>query len=179
MINKLQTDITLRPWQTSDLDNLVRYANNPAIADMLTDLFPHPYTIEHGRAFIERAKQQDGIYLFAISRQGEAVGSIGLHPQTDVHRLNAELGYWLAEPYQGQGIMSRAIMLMLDFAFRSTAVERVFARPFGHNVASRRVLEKCGFELEAVFRETLIKKGIRQDEYIFAYRKSQWKREGV
>ena len=114
----------LRPWIKEDLQNLVRHANNWNIARNLTDQFPFPYTEEHGKAFIEFASKGDPIHIFAIDIKGESVGGIGIHPQDDIHRKNAELGYWLAEPFWGKGIMSAAINIILDFAFK-TAFEIV------------------------------------------------------
>ena len=80
--------------------------------------------------------------LFAIDVNGEAVGGIGLHPQTDIHRKNAELGYWLAEPFWGKGIVSKAILEIIEFGFKTYDIDRIFARPFGTNAASQKVLEK-------------------------------------
>ncbi len=45
----------LRPWKTSDLNDLVTFANNPKIANNLTDEFPHPYLEQHGKKFIKMA----------------------------------------------------------------------------------------------------------------------------
>lgn len=92
-------NFTLRPFTMNDLDGLVRYANNPKIADNLTDKFPHPYTTENGKMFITMATKNDPVNIFAIDINGEVSGGIGIHPQEDVHRKNAELGYWLAEPF--------------------------------------------------------------------------------
>src|SRR6266404_4874036 len=96
---------TLRPWHINDLDSLVKYANNKKIADNMTDQFPNPYSIEDGKKWIAIASQPYGGIgsgnannFLAIEINGEAVGGIGIHPLTDVYRINAELGYWLAEP---------------------------------------------------------------------------------
>ncbi len=89
----------LRTWRDSDLGSLVKFANNKKIADNLTDKFPYPYTEEYGKSFIDYTKTHHPPIVFAIDIEGLAVGGIGVHPQTDISRLNAELGYWLAEPY--------------------------------------------------------------------------------
>ncbi|MDB5263882.1 MAG: family N-acetyltransferase, partial [Adhaeribacter sp.] len=110
--------------------------------------------------------------IFAIEVNGEAAGGIGVHPQTDIQRKNAELGYWLAEPYWGKGIITKAIRQMVDFAFQHPDIERIFARPFGTNLASQRVLEKAGFILEARLHKTFFKNGIYEDELIYARRRT-------
>ena len=165
-------EIKLRPWELSDLTSLVKYANNPKIAGNMTDAFPSPYTEESGRAFISMAQKGVSAYLMAIEVEGEAVGGIGIHRQSDIMRKNAELGYWLAEPFWGQGIITAAIKDMVAYGFSHFEFTRIFARPFGNNVASQKVLQKAGFTLEATFEKTLIKNGELQDELIYAIRKT-------
>ena len=165
-------NINLRPWKTSDLANLVKYANNPNIAKNLTDKFPYPYTQENGMAFLEMISQHNPVQVFAIDLNGEAIGSIGLHPQDDIHRQNAEMGYWLAEPYWGKGIISKAIKQIIDYGFANFGINRIFARPFGSNIASQKVLEKNAFILEARLEKVLIKNGNPEDELIYALRRN-------
>lgn len=164
---------TIRPWHINDLESLVKYANNPKIAKNLTDGFPHPYTEEKGRAFIDMATKDNPIHIFAIDVNGEAVGGIGIHPQTDIHKRNAELGYWLAEPFWGKGIVTEAIKQVVKIAFDIYEIDRVFARPFGTNLASQKVLEKAGFKLEAKLEKTLIKNGEVLDELIYGVKRSE------
>src|SRR5688572_17125235 len=97
-------EFKLRPFREDDLASLVKYANNPKIAGNLTNQFPYPYTEEHGRKFIKMAMSHDPVRIHTIEINGEASGGIGVHPQDDVYCKNAELGYWLAEPYWGKGI---------------------------------------------------------------------------
>ena len=167
-------EFKLRAWNISDLDSLVKYANNWNIAKNLTDKFPFPYSENSGRAFIEFATKRDPIHIFAIDINGQAVGGIGIHPQDDIHRKNAELGYWLAEPFWGKGVISNAVKQSVDFAFDTFHIARVFARPFGTNLASQKVLEKNGFVLEGRFEKVLFKNNEYLDELIYAVRRENW-----
>lgn len=162
---------TLRPWHSSDLDSLVCHANNPRIAQNLMNRFPHPYTAENGAGFIATAMGSAPAKILAIAIEGEVVGGIGLHPQEDVYCKNAELGYWLAEPYWGKGIVTKAVVQMVTYGFQHFDITRIFARPFGTNAASQRVLEKAGFILEAKFEKTIYKNGAYLDELVYALRK--------
>jgi RimJ/RimL family protein N-acetyltransferase len=164
-------DFLLRPWNTEDLDSLVLFANNEKIAKFMTDLFPHPYTIEKGREFIEYASKGNPVNILAIEVDGQAAGGIGIHPQQDIHRKNAELGYWMAEPYWGKGIITKAVVQMVDYGFKNWDINRIFARPFGTNLASQKVLEKAGFVLEGRFEKNLFKNGEYIDELVYAFRR--------
>ncbi|GEN76039.1 GNAT family N-acetyltransferase [Chryseobacterium hagamense] len=171
----MEKEFRLRSWEKEDLGSLVKYADNLNIARNMTDRFPHPYSEKDGIGFIEFAMAADSAHIFAIEVDGEAAGGIGIHLQDDIHRRNAELGYWLGEPFWGMGIISRAIWQAVDFAFRNyEGIERIFARPFGSNTASQKVLEKNGFIPEARFAKTLIKNGELEDELVYAVRRENF-----
>jgi RimJ/RimL family protein N-acetyltransferase len=161
----------LRPWSINDLESLVHHANNPKIARFMTDGFPHPYSSENGKAFIEFATKAEPVHIFAIDVSGKAVGGIGIHPQSDIMKKNAELGYWLGEEYWGKGIITSAIKEMVTFAFNAYDITRLYARPFGTNTASQHVLEKAGFKLEARIEKNIFKNGEFLDECIYAVRR--------
>lgn len=161
----------LRPFTLNDLESLVQQANNPKIAMFMTDRFPHPYTKQDGENFIAFANQDDPVHIFAIDVDGKAVGGIGIHPQFDIYKKSMELGYWIGESYWGNGIVSSAIKQMIDFGFKTYDIDRIYARPFGTNTASQKVLDKTGFKLEAQFEKTLFKNGEYIDELIYAVRR--------
>jgi len=162
---------TIRPWKETDLDDLVKFAGNLNIAKNLTDAFPHPYTRQDGERFIATAIENGPTKFFAIDVNGQAVGSIGIFPQSDIHAKNAEIGYMLSQEYWGQGIMIEAVRQLVEYAFETFDITRIFARPFGTNKSSQRVLEKSGFALEAHFEKTLFKHGEFIDELVYAKRK--------
>ncbi|PKP47468.1 MAG: N-acetyltransferase [Bacteroidetes bacterium HGW-Bacteroidetes-11] len=166
------TNFELRKWQTSDLDSLVKHANNINVAKFLTNQFPHPYTKTDGERFLETSMSHNPVKIFAIVVEGEAVGAIGVFPQDDIHCLNAEMGYWLSEEFWGRGIVTEAIRRTVEYCFETFPVGRIFARPFGNNPASQRILEKAGFRLEARFDKILMKNGELLDEMVYAIRRN-------
>jgi RimJ/RimL family protein N-acetyltransferase len=162
-------EFKLRKWNEADLDSLVKYANNCNVAKWLTNSFPYPYTREDGKAYLAVIENDNPVKVFAIEvNGGETVGSIGIFPQADIHEKSAEIGYWLAEEYWGQGIMAQAIQEIVAYGFRTFDVVRIFARPFSTNLNSQRVLEKAGFTLEARLKKALFKNGEFMDELIYA-----------
>jgi [ribosomal protein S5]-alanine N-acetyltransferase len=162
-------NIRIRKWQMSDIDHLVRYANNKNVSDKLADGFPYPYTKEFGLSFIERVTAEHPAKIFAITQDDEAIGSIGIFPGTDIHRKNADIAYWIAEPFWGRGIAVQAITQIVDYAFRTFDITRIYARPYGSNRSSHRVLEKAGFKLEATLKNAVYKNDQYLDELIFTY----------
>lgn len=161
----------LRTFRMSDLPALVKHANDASVAANLTDAFPHPYTEESGRHFLQEAMKELPLRR-CIEINGECCGAIGLHPKADLWRRNLELGYWLAKEHRGKGIMTEAIKQMTELGFRTFPdIMRIYATPFGSNIASQRALEKAGFELEAKLMGTLVKNGKVEDEWIYAVRR--------
>ena len=109
------TDFVLRPFLPDDLDALVEHASHPTVAANLTDAFPNPFTEEAGRTFIDHAMNGPALRR-CIAINGSCAGALGLHPKEDLWRHNLELGYWLAFPYRGRGIMTEAIRQLTDAA---------------------------------------------------------------
>ncbi|MEL6355946.1 MAG: GNAT family N-acetyltransferase [Bacteroidota bacterium] len=173
-MKKNKVPFVLRPWSMSDLESLIEQANNFNIADLVDDHFPHPYTLDAGREFIELAMAATPRRILAIDVEGKAVGAIGIHPGEGIMWRNAELGYWLGEIYWGHGIMTAAVKEIVNYGFEQwPGIDRIFARPFGSNHASQRVLEKAGFVFEHRFLGTIDKNGRREDELYYAIRRKQ------
>lgn len=165
--------ITLRPWRETDLGNLLKYADNANIATNLTNGFPHPYPREKGEEMIAKVTKVNPPNILAISLNDEFIGSIGLYFQNDIFFRNAELGYWVAEPFWGRGFATEAIKQVTAYGFANwDYLQRVFARPFGSNIGSQRALEKAGFTFEARLQGTIFKNNRVEDELIYAKRRS-------
>jgi RimJ/RimL family protein N-acetyltransferase len=164
-------EFILRKWTEEDVDSLVKHANNFNIAKWLTNQFPSPYTKQDGEKYLSVVSYDVPTKIFAIEIDGEAVGGIGIFPQTDIHEKNAEMGYWLSEKYWGNGIMPEAIKKMVKYGFETFDITRIYARPFSTNLGSQRVLEKAGFSFEARLPKSIFKNGEYLDEMIYAVRK--------
>ena len=164
------TDFTLRPWRREDDASIARYADNEKIAANLRDIFPWPYSRQDAADFVAGCVRNEGRGQLcrAIVVDGEAAGSIGLFLGHDVYRRSAELGYWLAEPLWGRGIMTAAVTAMCREGFAAWDIVRIHAEPFARNAASRRVLEKAGFSLEGTLRRSVYKNGEMLDSCIYA-----------
>ena len=158
----------VRSLRASDLPSLVESANDRRIWAQVRDRFPHPYTEADGTAFLSHAVGATPEVTFAIESDGAMRGAIGIVPGIDVERVSAEVGYWLSPAYWRRGVMTAALSALLPWAFDAFELERIFALPFAENGASRRVLEKAGFTLEAILRRSAIKDGRVLDQAQYA-----------
>ncbi|GAK55710.1 GCN5-related N-acetyltransferase [Candidatus Vecturithrix granuli] len=164
----------IRSYEDADVAALVKYANNRKIWLMLTHLFPHPYTEEDARSWLDIVKHQMVETNFAISTADELIGTIGFKLFEGVHCKTAELGYWLGEPYWGQGIMTEAARAMTEYMFTHHNIVRIQACIFESNPGSVRVLEKNGFCYEGRLRKHVWKDEKLQDLLIYGILRHEW-----
>ncbi len=158
----------IRSFRPDDLAALVRYANNRNVWIQLRDRFPFPYTAEHASAWLDRVATEEPAVNFAIASPAELIGGIGVELQEDIHRRSAEIGYWLGEPYWGQGIATRAVAAFTRWAFVELGLIRIFATVFESNPASARVLEKAGYACEGRLLRSVTKDGRIMDSWLYA-----------
>lgn len=161
-------NVLIRNFTENDLPKLVEYADNKHVSKNLRDAFPSPYTLKDAWEFYEIIKDENPKMTFAIEFDGEYVGNIGLVIGKDVYRNSAELGFFIGEPFWNKGIVTKAVSLITDYGFNSLGIVRIFSSVFEFNHASQRVLEKCGFEKEAVLKKSITKNGIIYDEIRYA-----------
>jgi [ribosomal protein S5]-alanine N-acetyltransferase len=131
------------------------YAQDPEVTRYLT-WRPHA-SVDHTRAFLRRCAEgwRDGTeFSWVLSlREGEQlVGMLALRPEG--HRVN--LGYVLARPFWGQGLMPEAARAIVDWALTEPDVYRVWAVCDVENTASARVLDKIGMTREGVLRRWIL-----------------------
>jgi len=144
----LSQRLVLRAPHKDDIDALSHLANNANIATMVSRM-PHPYTAKDAADFVRRtADRAIGKCVYAITKadNGEFMGCCALEPHED--GLTLELGYWLGQPYWNQGFSTEAAHALIDMAFRTRQIDQIDARCRVTNIASRRVIQKCGFQFQ-------------------------------
>ncbi len=159
----------LRPWQLSDKLSLTENANNIHIWNNVRDYFPHPYTVNDGERYINLVMKKPKPHTeFAIDVENKAVGGIGIVLNPDVERITAEIGYWLGEAYWNRGIMTHVVKEMTEYVFEHFPILKLYAPVFEFNIASQKVLEKAGFQREAILKKGAIKNGKIIDIYYYS-----------
>ncbi len=139
------TRLCLRPLRLEDARAVSTLAGNWNVA-RYTLRVPHPYTLEMAEAWIRQTWQSrergEGLVL-AMEQRAEAVllGVIGLeYTGPDA----ADLGYWVGEPWWGQGYATEAVRAMLALGFDRLGLRVIGAEHLASNPASGRVMQKAG-----------------------------------
>lgn len=135
-------------------------------------------SIDETKAFIEAAQKQyargDG-FQCCIRYGGKIVGVIGLH-RVDTFHKHTEIGYWLAEDYQGRGIVTACCRALVDFAFGEYELHRVEIRAAVDNEKSRAIPERLGFTYEGTLRESEWVNDRFVDGAVYSMLENEWKR---
>ena len=158
----------IRSWRADDAPALAASANNRNVWLCVSDKMPSPYTLADAEAYLQKTFASDAEQSFCLEVGGIVGGGIGLVPGSDIYRISAELGYWLAEPFWGRGIMTDAVRVFVAERFAVVPLQRIFAQVYARNLASARVLEKAGFQFEGRLRNNVIKDGEILDSLLYA-----------
>jgi RimJ/RimL family protein N-acetyltransferase len=143
----LETErLVLRAPRLEDAKAVAQLASDRRIAEN-TARIPHPYALADAENFIASVNRADGEIAFLITREGVVLGACGIGMS---EREAPDLGYWLGVPFWGHGYATEAVRAVIDHAFADLGYDALGAGARVTNPASRRVLEKCGFQWTGV-----------------------------
>ena len=164
----LETDRLI--LRTPSIDNaaaVAKLANNRKIAEM-TALLPHPYGLEDATQWIASLPAKTDHWNFGIFAKdsGKLVGVCGYGKRCGPDK-GPEIGYWIGEPFWGQGYATESVRAVIDHLFSTTALDEIAAGCRVTNVASKRVLEKCGFQWTGatLFRVSALGASVPADQF--------------
>jgi RimJ/RimL family protein N-acetyltransferase len=156
--------LALRAPRLKDAKTVAVLANDRRIAEDTTRI-PHPYKRSDAESFVATANKTGAETVFLITlRDGAVIGACGVsNTEDDV----PELGYWLGVPYWGKGYATEAAHAVIDYAFTELEYDGLQSGARVTNPASRRVLEKCGFQWTGVglYRINAIKSSAPIDRF--------------
>jgi RimJ/RimL family protein N-acetyltransferase len=144
----LQTErLLLRSPRPDDAKAVAALANDLRIAQNTTRI-PHPYTLADAKSFIASTDKGEGETVFLVTlHDGAIIGATGI---AKLDGRTPELGYWLGTHFWGQGYGTEAARAVIDHAFTELGHDALHSGARISNPASRRVLEKCGFQWTGV-----------------------------
>ncbi len=143
----LETErLVLRAPRLEDAKAVVALASDRRVAEN-TARIPHPYRMSDALEWITSVTGEVGKQTFLITLAGTPIGACGI----DLREASTpELGYWIGAAHWGQGFATEAARAVIDHAFTELGHEALQAGARVSNPASRRVLEKCGFQWTGV-----------------------------
>ena len=140
----LETErLILRAPRLGDAKTVAKLANDRRIADN-TARIPHPYRLADAKEFIAASNRTGGEPIFLMTlANGTVIGACGI---AQLDGRNPEIGYWLGVRHWGKGYATEAVRAVIDHAFSHLGYDALQSAARVTNPASRRVLEKCGFQ---------------------------------
>lgn len=142
----LETErLVLRAPRIEDAKRIAALANDRRIAEN-TARMPHPYSVGDAKEWIAAANGKAGETILVITAGDEVIGACGF----ELRNGAPEIGYWIGVPFWGSGYATEAARALIDYAFGERSYPALHAGARVSNPASRRVLEKCGFQWTGV-----------------------------
>jgi RimJ/RimL family protein N-acetyltransferase len=138
--------LVLRAPRSDDAKAIATLVNDRRIAEN-TLRIPHPYGLADAESFIAAANTAGGEHTFLITRGADVLGACGIARRDGEE---PEIGYWLGVAFWGRGYATEAARGVIDHAFGDLGCDCLAGGARVSNPASRRVLEKCGFQWTGV-----------------------------
>lgn len=165
--------IKLIPIEIRHAKPIQKNFDDPLVQRFLSKGIPRPYELGHAVSFCESAMtdEYNGMGMHRVIMSGDVfVGYIGMTFRLDARLGVAELGYWLASRYFGQGIMPQAIRMATDEALGMYPfLRRIQCSIPAANTASLKAAQKAGYTHEATLEGGFLLGETPMDEHIYAY----------
>jgi ribosomal-protein-alanine N-acetyltransferase len=179
---KLFTDrLIIRDPILDDLQTHHELMSDNTVMDYLQDIKTN--TIEESKNSLllgikESETKDRKLYFFRIEekKSNEYVGQIGytVMQNTPYGKL-VQAGYFIRDKYWNKGYITEALKRLIEFAFNEDNVYRIQTGCFKENVASEKVMQKCGFIKEAEYKEFALHEGKLKDRVEYRLLKHEWK----
>jgi RimJ/RimL family protein N-acetyltransferase len=171
-------EICLRPLTFADAQDIYEQVKHKEVV-RYTMQIPHPYHLNDAQKFIKnsiKAYKKKTAYIYGIEHKDtkKIIGVISLS-NLDKKNQKCELGYWLGKKYWNQGVMTKAVKMILEIAFNQLKMHRVYASTFADNNGSVRVLENNKFFLEGIQYETVLRAGKWYNFFLYGLLKDDFK----
>lgn len=151
-------DVALRPVHDSDLPVFYRQLNDPEALYMAAFTPEDPADQDGFDAHWARIRSSPEIVVRTVLGDGDVVGHVSLHGEPG----EREVTYWVDRAHWGKGVATAALRGLLA----EVAERPLYARVAADNAASRRVLERCGFEVSARATGYATARGAETDELV-------------
>lgn len=171
--------LIIRPYVLGDAESIYKVVALKEIA-ATTISIPHPYpreTVDLWINFLDDSRKKGNSYEFGLFNKenpNEYIGNCGFVNISKVHN-NGELGYFINPKYWNKGYSTEACSKIVEFGFKTLNLERIYGKCMVKNIASKRVMEKCGLRVEGVSKHEIFKWGKYEDIFNLALIQSDWR----
>ena len=170
--------LLLRPLSYRDAEDVFAYASRPETSRYLS--WPPHTSITDSEIFIATvltayAKEAPPLWAAVLKEEDRVIGTISFLTHNHIHGY-ADIGYVLTPEAWGQGLATEATCAILDYGFTEMGLNRIEAQVRTSNKASARVLEKAGFQREALLAQRFFIEGTHHDSYLYALLRRDWMR---
>ena len=171
--------LQLRPWRESDAEALYRWASDPQVGP-IAGWAPHA-SVEESRRIIRTLFSAPETYAVVPKGSDEPIGCVGILFDSGMHTAalqadEAEIGFWIAVPYWGRGLIPEAVERLLRHCFDTLRLAAVWCGYYEGNERSRRVGEKCGFSYHHTEHDKLSPLGDRRTEHFTRLTRDAWQK---
>jgi len=165
--------LLLRPWREDDAETLFEYAKDPRIGPMAG--WPPHTSVENSLEVLRKILIAEGSFAVTLKGDDKPIGSIGFKETTAPgHPGETEIGYWLAVPFWGRGLIPEAVRALLKNAFEEQGRQVVWCGHYEGNDKSRRVIEKSGFRFAFKCEAEVLLLGETRTEYYYSITKEEF-----
>ena len=167
-----EVEITIRAFEKQDIPRKVRWIN-----DSENNRYLHydlPLREDQTELWFESHRNDKSRYDAVIEADGVPVGTIGL---LNIDRKNRKAEYYIAmgeRSYSGRGVAKQASELLLQYAFETLELNRVYLYTELHNLAAQKLFARIGFRQEGLLRQDVLSHGNLADRYVYALLKEDW-----
>lgn len=172
--------LILRAWCDDDAKSLFKYASDSDVGPIAG--WPPHKSVENSLEVIRTVFSAPETYAVVLKETEEPIGCCGimfansLHA-TDMKQHEAEIGYWIGQPFWGQGLIPEAVKILLSRCFNELNLDSVWCGYYEGNIKSKRVCEKCGFKYHHTNPNVLSPLGDTRTEHFYIMTKDDYHAE--
>ena len=174
--------LILRPWKDADAEILYKWASDPDVGPRAG--WPAHTSVTNSLEIIHGPLGGPETYALVLKETGEPIGSAGLFPPEEFCRpvdlpedaVQLELGYWIAKPYWGQGLVPEAGRELLRHAFEDLNCVMAHCCHFDFNAQSKRVIEKLGFTYHTTREAVCSQLGETRTDVCYLLPREEWEK---
>ena len=161
MFRSVTTLVRLRPLEESDVDHIMTWVNEPEIVGNLAAFTGSAFTRDQELAYVRRmiASTSEVVFSILAADDGRYLGQCGIHQIHDRSKVGRLACILARREEMGRGFGSATVRALLEHAFATMKLHKLWLMVFRHNERGRRLYTRLGFQEEGILREEYFHEG--------------------